>query len=64
MAWGFLTDCDQYTQPSLLHTFEAVADSCVSESAVSAPAISRVMGGALQSEIKIAKKIGEMTFGH
>ena len=47
------------TPPSLasvVHTFEAVAGS---RGSVSAPAVSRVM----QSEIKIAKNIGEMTFG-
>ena len=44
------------TQPaSVGYTFEALAGSWVS---VSAPAVSRIMGGA-QSE----KNIGEMTFG-
>ena len=44
---------------SVVHTFEAVAGSWVS---VRAPAVSRVMVDP-QSEIKIAKNIGEMTFG-
>ena len=49
------------TPPSLasvVHTFEAVAGSWGS---MSAPAVSRVMGGAPE-RIKIAKNIGGMTF--
>ena len=49
------------TPPSLasvVHTFEAVVGSWGS---VSAPAVSRVMGGAPE-RIKIAKNIGGMTF--
>ena len=44
---------------SVVQTFEAVASSW---GFVSAPVVSRVMGGA-QSEIKIPKNIGEITFG-
>ena len=50
------------TPPSLasvVHTFEAVAGS---RGSVSAPAVSRVMGGAPERN-KNSKNIGEMTFG-
>ena len=45
------------------HTFEAVAGSWVSGSAVNAPAVSRVMGGAPERNKNSKKKIGEITFG-
>ena len=44
---------------SVVYTFEALAGSWGS---VSAPAVSRIMGGA-QSENKLQTNIGEMTFG-
>ena len=56
--WGGSTRPTPPSLASVVHTFEAVAGSLGS---VSAPGVSRVMGP--QSEIKIAKNIGEMTFG-
>ena len=61
-------DDDDGTRPalsshaSLMHTFEAVAGSRGSGCDVSAPAVSRVMGGAPERN-KYSKKIGEITFG-
>ena len=51
------------TPPSLasvVHMFEAVADSWGS---MSAPAISSRVMGVARSEIKITKHIGEISFG-
>ena len=45
---------------SVVHTCEAVAGSWGSGSA---PAVSRVMGGALEGNKNSKKKIGENTFG-
>ena len=56
------TDATRPMPPSLasvVYTFEALAGSWGS---VSAPAVSRIMGGA-QSEKKLHTNIGEMTFG-
>ena len=54
-------DATRPMPPSLavVYTFEALAGRWGS---VSAPAVSRIMGGA-QSETKLPKNIGEMTFG-
>ena len=53
ICWGWGTRSTPPGLASVVHTFEVISGSWGS---VSAPAVSRVMGGA-QREIKLAKKI-------